>query len=586
MACHLSLIDPSHITVDGEIGRRFMLTIKKNLLQLDVDKFLRPFTERKVTTGPQGFGQYTGIGKLIDASVHFGLYCRDAAVTRKVLAFKDHLIGELLKTQMADGYIGCLSVSDRMKVSYDLHEQGYIVMGLANNAGYYNCSASLEAAIKAADFLITNWPKEWRTDRSLTLTTLGVPEGFNALSEVSGDQKYRDFATNTGMGRSTGITLREWSILPGGGSIRAQNHTYRWLGRCLMQLELYSRSPEPQLLNQARLLEKYLLHEDALLITGSCSHSECWHTDQRGDGECGEACATAYLIRTMDMYIQVTGELKHGDIIERALYNALFAAQEPEGRRLRYFTPFEGKRDYFQEDTYCCPNNFRRIVAEIPDLIYYRWNNGLAINFYTASEVRFELDGHKSVLIQQETDYPNSGNVDIRLELNESVEFPLYLRIPGWCPQASISINNQQPETITGEHSFVLEHEWTNGDRIQLRMPMTPRWIKGRKIHSGKIALMRGPLLFCLSRERNNLSSEMDLNSITIDMESLSGPFCDQAIRPDGQAFKVRVWSTERNITEDSDPELLLTEFPDPTGEAVYFIPSNPDAAVPDDLIK
>ena len=147
MACHLSLIDPSHITVDGEIGRRFMLAIKKNLLQLDVDKFLRPFTERKVTTGPQGFGQYTGIGKLIDASVHFGLYCRDAAVTRKVLAFKDHLIGELLKTQMADGYIGCLSVSDRMKVSYDLHEQGYIVMGLANNAGYYLHAMPLFSAL-------------------------------------------------------------------------------------------------------------------------------------------------------------------------------------------------------------------------------------------------------------------------------------------------------------------------------------------------------------------------------------------------------------------------------------------------------
>lgn len=60
MACQLSLIDPNCITVDGEIGRRFMLTIKRNLLQLNVDDFLAPFIERGSAIGPQGFGQYTG----------------------------------------------------------------------------------------------------------------------------------------------------------------------------------------------------------------------------------------------------------------------------------------------------------------------------------------------------------------------------------------------------------------------------------------------------------------------------------------------------------------------------------------------
>ena len=96
---------------------------------------------------------------------------------------------------------------------------------------------------------------------------------------------------------------------------------------------------------------------------------------------------------------------------------------------------------------------------------------------------------------------------------------------------------------------------------------------------------MHGPLLFCLSRERNKLSEEMDLNSITIDMESLSGPFSDQSNRPDGRVFKVRAWSTEQNGTEETDLELLLTEFIDPTGEITFFVPSNPTASVSDDLI-
>ncbi|MFH1007253.1 MAG: beta-L-arabinofuranosidase domain-containing protein [Candidatus Latescibacterota bacterium] len=585
MACRLSAMEPHSIGVDGEIGRRFMLAVERNLLQLDVDDFLGPFIERGSAIGPQGFGQYTGIGKLIDASVHFGLYCRDHTTTGKILAFKNHLVGALLKTQMPDGYIGCMSVPNRMKVSYDLHEQGYIVMGLANNARYYHCSVSLEAATKAADFLIANWPKEWRTDPSLTLTTLGVPEGFSALSEATDDPTYRDFACNTGMGRSTGIPLRAWSIPPGKGSIRAQNHVYRWLERCLMQLDLYAREPNTQLLNQSRILEAYLLHEDALLITGSCSHGECWHTDQRGDGPCGETCATAYLIRTMANLMQVTGDLTYGDLIERALYNALFAAQSPDGRHLRYFTPLEGRRDYFQEDTYCCPNNFRRIVAEMPSLVYFGWKSGVAINLYGTSQVRFELDGHQSVWIQQETDYPNSGNVDIRLALSEAARFPLCFRIPGWCAQASICINGEQPETVTGEHAFVIEREWSDGDRVALSMPMACRWIEGRKTYSGRVALMRGPLVFCLSRERNRLSADLDLKHITIDMESLSGPFRDQTTRPDGQAFTVRAWSTEQNLSDCPDLEWVFTEFPDPTGEATYFAPCNPTAAVSDHLI-
>ena len=138
---------------------------------------------------------------------------------------------------------------------------------------------------------------------------------------------------------------------------------------------------------------------------------------------------------------------------------------------------------------------------------------------------------------------------------------------------------------MIGGQSFVLERTWSDGDRIALRMPMKCRWIKGRKSYSGKVAFMRGPLLFCLSRKQKKLTAEIDLNSITIDMKSLSDPFSDKTTRPDGLAFKVRAWSTEQRVSEDLDLELVLTEFPDPTGEATYFIPSNPAAAVSDEFI-
>jgi DUF1680 family protein len=45
--------------------------------------------------------------------------------------------------------------------------------------------------------------------------------------------------------------------------------------------------------------------------------------------------------------------------MERTIYNALFAAQDPKGRKIRYFTPFTGPRAYFDLDGFCCPGNFR-----------------------------------------------------------------------------------------------------------------------------------------------------------------------------------------------------------------------------------
>ena len=84
----------------------------------------------------------------------------------------------------------------------------------------------------------------------------------------------------------------------------------------------------------------------------------------------------------LDRLLRITGNAQFGDMMERAVYNALFAAQSPDGRNIRYFTPLEGQREYFG-DTFCCPNNFRRIIAELPDMVCYRSGDGVAVNLFT-----------------------------------------------------------------------------------------------------------------------------------------------------------------------------------------------------------
>ncbi len=348
------------------------------------------------------------------------------------------------------------------------------------------------------------------------LTTCGLEQAFIALSNVTGDRAYSDFSADTKMGKRIGYaTLREWQR-------PVEGHTYRYLARCLAQQDLYRVQPQDSLLNQSRRAVEYLTSSDGLVITGTCSYGEVWHGDQNGSGHLGESCATAYLIRLLDSLIRLEGDLRYGDIMERSIYNALFGAQSTDGRRLRYYTAFEGGRTYFDEersaknpdepkvrlnsyDTYCCPGNFRRIMAELPSKVYYRTADGLAINLYTSSAAEIDLGEGVSLAVQQKTDYPNSGDVEIYLTPSKSITFPLRLRIPRWCSQGQVLVNGEPEDgPVVGGTSIGITRNWEAGDLVTLHMPMPWRFIRGRKRQAGRVALMRGPVLYCLGPAHNN----------------------------------------------------------------------------------
>ena len=100
---------------------------------------------------------------------------------------------------------------------------------------------------------------------------------------------------------------------------------------CLAQLDLYRQQPDRSLLGQSHRVIDYLTKDDGLMITGTCSLTERFRNNQETRGGVGESCATAYFIRLTHHLLQLEGDTLYGDLMERAIYNALFAAQSPEG---------------------------------------------------------------------------------------------------------------------------------------------------------------------------------------------------------------------------------------------------------------
>ncbi|MGQ9912970.1 MAG: beta-L-arabinofuranosidase domain-containing protein [Thermogutta sp.] len=560
----------------GEIGRRIAVTVEGNILQLNIeDDFLRPFRQRNAGGG------YVGLGKLIDSVVRFAAHTRDP----RLIELKRKVIAEITATQEADGYIGIMKPEARMWSLWDVHEMSYLVYGLTSDHEFFGEEASLAAARRLADYIMNRWeaePDAKPGGGSITvyMAVTGLENAFLALSRQSGDAKYRDFTV-----RFRALPAWDARIVVGRhGPI--EGHIYAYLCRSIAQLRLSDWLPDDRLWGPSRAALDFLLHREGLVVTGECGDHECWHDTQAGTINLGETCATAYLIRFLDEMLRRTGDSHYGDVMERAIYNALFAAQSPDGRRIRYYTPFDGPRSYHPGDTYCCPCNYRRIVAELPGMIGYAAPDGIAINLYTPSVITHHLPDGAAVTVRQETEYPRTGTVRVTITPDRPREMALRLRIPQFCEKAVITAPwLERPLERSGGGWAEIRRRWQPGDTLELALPMSLRYVKGRRSQVGRVAVMYGPVVFCLSRAAHPELKDTDLRLLTLQPESLEGPFPNDAVHPGGMACRVKAWGPGDWYPHGSPRfTLTLTEFPDPQGEATYFhVPDPYDPRFVDD---
>lgn len=563
------------VKVGGEIGRRIDITLRNNLLVIDIEKdFLAPLSTRDPKSG------YIGLGKLLMSAVRFAAYTGDA----KVDALKDRIVGRLLAAQEPDGYLGFFSPPNRIAKLWDVHEMGYLIAGLTDNYRYFGDKRSLTAAAKAADYLIGHWdriPADWgkQTGVATHVGVTGIERTLLELSRATGDRRYADFVVGP-------RALASWNLpIVIGRREGIEGHIYAYMARTLAQLELYRERPEAQLLVPARRAIEFL-GDAGMAVTGGAGQWEIWTGDQDGRGHLGETCATAYQLRVYDSLLRLGGEARFGDLMERTIFNALFAAQSPDGRRIRYYAPFEGPREYHPVDTYCCPTNFRRIISELPEFVYYRRGAGITVNLYTASEAKFEVGG-ASVQLRQETAFPSHGDVAIHITASRPVAFPLHLRIPAWAANSVLTVNGQPAGAAVSPGSFTLiERTWKTGDRVDLRLPMPVRLVRGRERQSGRVAVLRGPVVYSLNPARNEGLAKLDaadLSRFTLDAAALE-VIADSSVRPDGSAVRAGAWRPGYGTAPKHDLAVTLTEFPDPAAMATYFKLRDLGPAVEDEL--
>ncbi len=533
------------VKVGGLIGQRIESTWRGNLLELDWEHdFLNPFRDPTLKDG------YVGLGKTLDGLVRLA----DHTGNSKHLELRGRVVETLIGAQSADGYLGIYRPDARTINLWDVHEQAYVLMALLVDWECNGDERVLAAAIRLGDYLIgelggdvparAGRQESWGEVTSW-LALLGLDRALLALHRLSGDRSYLDFCTLK-------LRLAEWNPpITEGRFPPVEGHMYAYLTRCLAQLELYELTGETSLLGPTHRVLDYLGDKRAMVITGTNSIEECWHSDQTGRGDLGETCATAYLIRLLSKLLCLEGGAPFGDWMERSIYNALFAAQSPDGRHLRYYAPFEGRRRYWDRDTYCCPGNFRRIIGELPELIVYRQSDGVTVNLYTESEVETRLDDGVRLTIAQTTDYPNSGMIRVDVIPDRPAHFAVRLRKPAWCAEPSLQVNGKEVSTGSAANYLEIDRTWKAGDHIEMNLPMPWRLIRGFGQQEGKAAVMRGPIVFSLSPSRFPELAGVDASRLSIEPDSFCDPVPDASVRRDGIGCRIKAVAEPAGSTYD-----------------------------------
>lgn len=246
-----------------------------------------------------------------------------------------------------------------------------------------------------------------------------------------------------------------------------------------------------------------------------------------------ETCAAIGNVYWNHRLFLLHGDGKYIDVIERTLFNGLLSGISLEGKSFFYPNPLASDGQYSRSpwfDTACCPSNITRFMASIPSYIYAQKDDTIYVNLFIGSNATVFID-EKPVIITQETDYPWNGIVKIIMNVQESSDFTIAIRIPGWAQnrpvpsdlylylnesneEVNLKVNNNSIDFINEKGFACIRRTWRDGDTIEFNMPMPIRRVVAHekvKNNLGRVALERGPIVYCVEGIDNNVDHVFNL---------------------------------------------------------------------------
>lgn len=308
-----------------------------------------------------------------------------------------------------------------------------------------------------------------------------------------------------------------------------------------------------------------------------------------------ETCAAIGNVYVNYRLFLLHGESKYYDVLERTLYNGLISGMSLDGGSFFYPNPLESAGQHQRRPWFgcaCCPSNLCRFIPSVPGYIYAVRDHSLYVNLFMPNTSTMNVGG-KRVTITQSTEYPYSGDVNIKVDKSRAGEFAIKVRIPGWAqnrplssdlyayadqkqPTYSVQVNNQviPADSSQLEQGYVvIRRNWKAGDSIALHFDMEPRVVRANDHvleDRGRIAIERGPLVYCAEWPDN----PFDLSQLQLDPSprfTLGTQSLDDYI-PEESKARLQTYTTQQLVTLSTDAKALTFDAQDnPSTQSVHL---------------
>ena len=273
---------------------------------------------------------------------------------------------------------------------------------------------------------------------------------------------------------------------------------------------------------------------------GSAYEGEAFTKDYHlpNDTAYAETCASIGLIFWARRMLDLEVDSKYADVMERAFYNGVLAGMQLDGTKFFYVNPLEvipgvsgiaktHKHALPERPNWfacaCCPPNVARLLPSIGRYAMGQIKDVVYSHLFVGGVLNLE-DGHQGKVIVQ-SDLPYGNRVSYTFENDGSdLAFTLAIRIPDWSENTIIQLNDKPLDYVIKKGYVYISRNFKVTDRIDVLFDLSVKMVYPNEqlfSNSGKAAIQRGPIVYCIEGADNEDVFSLAINRMTDFEESV-----------------------------------------------------------------
>jgi DUF1680 family protein len=417
----------------------------------------------------------------------------------------DQLVHGFHETISTDGFF---FASVKISTNWPCYTYDKNCTGMRDAYALAGNQEALEILKIMTDWAYQNMPR--RKDEWYTL-----PENFYNCHELTGDKRYLEMAHEYDYGKEYYDPFAD-----GVNAFTPDRHAYSHINSLCSAARAYEATGDEKyflaISNAWEFLtatemyasggwgpnERFVPAGKGALARSLIFRDTRWHFHTRsGDyANSFETPCGSYANIVLDRYLlRFTADPKYGDNLERVLYNGMLAAlpMQADGCTFYYSDYHPGAhKQYFPSAWPCCSGTYAEATADYPIDIYFHDDNGIYVNLFTPSQVRWQ-HGRQTVTVAQDTDFLQSDTANFVVHAGTAAHFALCIRVPRWAVKpASVKINGHAVKVQVVPGTFLkIFRRWRDGDVVSVTFPKSLRFEPVDAQTPDLAALMYGPIM-------------------------------------------------------------------------------------------